>query len=108
MGKFNKCDLSQPNSLETSNFQVHHSVVHGRCHLNVSAVMKKAPSDHNVRIVALRHDHSEDNGGGVAIENFNRFPEVIENNVRANFAPLIVVFLSQNSFTRCIFFVEHL
>ena len=67
-------------------FQVHHSVVHGRCHLNVSAVMKKAPSDHNVRIVALRHDHEDDNGGGVAIENFSRFPEVIENNVRSNFS----------------------
>ena len=60
-------------------------MVHGRCHLNVSAVMKKAPSDHNVRIVALRHDH-EDDGGGVAIENFSRFPEVIENNVRSNFS----------------------
>ena len=71
-------------------FQVHHSVVHGRCHLNVSAVMKKAPSDHNVRIVALRHDHEDDGGGGgggVAIENFCRFPEVIENNVRSNFFP---------------------
>ena len=42
--------------------------------------MKKAPSDHNVRIVALRHDN--DDNGGVAIENFSRFPEVIENNVR--------------------------
>lgn len=62
--------------------QVHHSVVHGRCHLNVSAVMKKAPSDHNVRIVALRHDN--DDNGGVAIENFSRFPEVIENNIFAS------------------------
>ena len=48
--------------------------------------MKKAPSDHNVRIVALRHDHEDDDGGGVAIENFSRFPEVIENNVRSNFS----------------------
>ena len=40
--------------------------------------MKKAPSDHNVRIVALRHN--EDNGG-VAIENFNHFPDAIQNNV---------------------------
>ena len=67
-------------------FQVHHSVVHGRCHLNVSAVMKKAPSDHNVRIVALRHGNEDNGGGGVAIENFNRFPEVIENNVRSYFS----------------------
>lgn len=48
--------------------------------------MKKAPSDHNVRIVALRHGNEDNGGGGVAIENFNRFPEVIENNVRSYFS----------------------
>ena len=38
--------------------KVHRHVVHGRCHLNVSSVMKKAPSDQSVKIVALRHTES--------------------------------------------------
>ena len=43
----------------------------GRCHLNVSAIIKKLPDDATVKIVVLRH---ENNFEKIAVKKFTQFP----------------------------------
>ena len=42
----------------TDSIQVHSYVVRGRCHLNVSAIIKKLPNEATIRLVALRGEAS--------------------------------------------------
>ena len=43
----------------------------GRCHLNVSAIIKKLPEDATIKIIALRHANNFEK---VAVKKFTQFP----------------------------------
>lgn len=55
--------------------KVHSTVVRGRCHLNVSAVIKKLANDASVRIVALRNTANHDK---MAVSSFTHFPLILD------------------------------
>ena len=52
-------------------FQIHKNVVRGRSHLNVSAIIKKVPTEATVRVVVLRHSS---NMTKIAVKKFTQFP----------------------------------
>ena len=58
-----------------SAFQVHNTVVRGRCHLNVSAICKKAPYDTVIKIIAIRN---KENHEKIAVTKCNYFPQVLD------------------------------
>ena len=56
--------------------KVHHNVVRGRSHLNVSAVFKKLPTElQDVHVIALRN---ESNAEKMAVESVNYFPDPLD------------------------------
>jgi hypothetical protein len=59
--------------MNKNKFQIHNTVVRGRSHLNVSAIIKRIPHDVAVRIVVLRTNQEK-----VAVKNFNTFPLLLE------------------------------
>ena len=59
--------------------KIHKTVVRGRSHLNVSAIMKKVPNDATVKIVALRH---KSNLEKIAVKKFTQFPVKLDDVVR--------------------------
>ena len=63
--------------------QVHKSVVRGRSHLNVSAVMKKVPSEATVKVIALRHQNNMEK---IAVKKFTQFPVKLDDVVRKYFS----------------------
>lgn len=59
--------------------QVHNTVVRGRCHLNVSAIIKKLPDDIPINVVVLR---SEKNQEKIAVPEITQFPIFLDDVVR--------------------------
>ena len=51
--------------------KIHKTVVRGRSHLNVSAIMKKVPNDLAIKVVALRHNSNLEK---IAVKKFTQFP----------------------------------
>ena len=51
--------------------KIHKTVVRGRSHLNVSAIMKKVPNDLAIKVVALRHNSNMEK---IAVKKFTQFP----------------------------------
>ena len=51
--------------------KIHKTVVRGRSHLNVSAIMKKVPNEATIKVVALRHKNNMDK---IAVKKFTQFP----------------------------------
>ena len=67
--------------------QVHKSVVRGRSHLNVSAVMKKVPNEATVKVIALRHQNNMEK---IAVKKFTQFPVKLDDVVRKKiYLPII-------------------
>ena len=62
--------------------QVHKSVVRGRSHLNVSAVMKKVPNEATVKVIALRHQNNMEK---IAVKKFTQFPVKLDDVVRKKY-----------------------
>ena len=60
-------------------FQVYKTVVRGRCHLNVSAIMKKCPNETEITIIALRN---KVNFEKIAVKKFTQFPIILDDVVR--------------------------
>ena len=57
-------------------------MVRGRCHLNVSAIIKKLPNDRDMVVVALRN---KVNFEKVALKKFTQFPFFLDDVVRPSF-----------------------
>ena len=71
--------LNSPKILIYFDLQVHKSVVRGRSHLNVSAVMKKVPNEATVKVIALRHQNNMEK---IAVKKFTQFPVKLDDVVR--------------------------
>ena len=59
--------------------KIHKTVVRGRSHLNVSAIMKKVPNDANIKVIALRHRNNMEK---IAVKKFTQFPVKLDDVVR--------------------------
>lgn len=55
-------------------------MVRGRCHLNVSAIMKKCPNDTEIIIIALRNKLNFEK---IAVKKFRQFPIILDDVVSA-------------------------
>nr|XP_040570229.1 multiple PDZ domain protein-like isoform X2 [Lepeophtheirus salmonis] len=56
----------------------HKTVVRGRCHLNVSAIIKKTPADIPVRVIVLRNIKNSEK---IAVNKIVHFPSVLDDNI---------------------------
>ena len=61
--------------IDENSLQIHKTVVRGRCHLNVSAIMKKIPNEATIKILALRH---KNNFEKIAVKKFTQFPAKLD------------------------------
>ncbi len=57
---------------------MHNSVVRGRCHLNVSAIIKKVPEDTDIKIVVHRDDKNKEK---LAVQRLTQFPSFLDDAV---------------------------
>lgn len=62
-------------SFPDSTLQFHHTVVRGRSHLNVSAIIKKAPFDEPIQVVVLRGKMSQEKR---AVKKALFYPETLD------------------------------